>query len=91
MHKTIAKAAKILFTLLIMTLSPFVIVVIWGTIYVTVKAFNGSTLTAGIKSFKAVLAALVPYFPYLTIIPAALFLLIFIIKGYKRRLPGKSN
>ena len=80
MHNTMVKIVKILLSFLVMTLSPFVIVVIWGSIYVIVQLINGLSLTASIWSFKAILLGLVPYFPYLTTVPIILILLAFTSK-----------
>ena len=80
MHNTIMKIVKILLSLLLMTLSPFVLVLIWGFIYVIFQMVNGLALTSSISSFKAILLGLAPYFSYLTIIPVILILLIFILK-----------
>ena len=88
MHKMIAKILKILLSLLIMTLSPFVLVLIGGFIYVIFQLANGFALTASISSFKAILVGLTPYFPYLTTVPVILILLTFILK--KKRSSSKS-
>ena len=83
MNSTIVKLGKILLAFILMSLSPFVIMVIVGVMYVIVQLFNGLALTASISSFKAILVGLVPYFPYLTTIPVILILLAFIIKKRK--------
>ena len=88
MHKMIAKILKILLSLLIMTLSPFVIVLIGGFIYVIFQLANGLALTASISSFKAILVGLAPYFLYLTTVPVILILLTFILK--KKRSSSKN-
>ena len=80
MNNTIVKVGKILLSFILMSLSPFVIIMISGVIYVIVQLINGLALTASISSFKAILVSLVPYFSYLTIIPAILILLTFILK-----------
>ena len=66
-----------------MSLSPFVIVLIVGVMYVIVQIITGLTLTASINSFKSILVSLVPYFPRLTTIPVILVLLTFIMKKRK--------
>lgn len=71
-----------------MSLSPFVIIVIVGVIYVIVQLINGLTLTASISSFKSILVGLTPYFSYLTITPAILILLTLILK--KKRSSSKN-
>jgi hypothetical protein len=83
MYNTIVKLGKILLSLILMSLSPFVLIIIVGVMYVLVKLINGLTLTASISSFKVILVSLVPYFPYLTTVPVILLLLAFIMKKGK--------
>lgn len=83
MNKTIVKLGKILLIFILMSLSPFVIVLIVGVMYVIVQLINGLTLIASTNSFKLILVSLVPYFPYLTTIPVILVLLTFIMKKKK--------
>ncbi len=80
MHNSIVKLGKILLSFILMSLSPFVIIAILGVMYVIVQLINGLTLTASISSFKDILIGLVSYFSYLTILPAILILLIFLLK-----------
>ena len=88
MHNSILKLGKILLSFILMSLSPFVIIVLVGVMYVIVQLINGLALTASISSFKSILVGLVPYFSYLTIVPAILILLTFILK--KKRSSSKN-
>ncbi len=85
MQNIIIKIVKILQSLLVMTLSPFVLILIWGCIHVIFQLANGLALASSISSFKAIIVGLAPFFPYLTTIPIILILLAFIIKKGKRR------
>jgi hypothetical protein len=88
MHNSIVKLGKILLSFIIISLSPFALIVLVGVMYVIIQLINGLTLTTSISSFKAILVSLVPYFSYLTIIPAILILLTFILK--KKRSSSKN-
>ena len=88
MHNSILKLGKILLSFILMSLSPFVIIVLVGVIYVILQLINGLAFAASISSFKSILVGLTPYFSYLTIIPAILILLTFILK--KKRSSSKN-
>lgn len=43
-----------------------------GTVYVVIRVLTGLELSAAIGSLRAVIQKLIPYFPYLTILPIIL-------------------
>jgi hypothetical protein len=66
---------------LLLLLSPLATVAVIAAVYISVRVIGGLEFSAAITSFKAIFSIVKPYFPYLTIIPAALFILTQLIKG----------
>lgn len=75
------KFLKKLLFMLILLLSPMTMLALFGVIYIVVKILGGLELTTAFSSFKSALYTLIPYFPYLTIIPGVLFMLAYLIKN----------
>jgi peptidoglycan biosynthesis protein MviN/MurJ (putative lipid II flippase) len=65
---------KLLFMLLLL-LSPLVTLAVLGAAYIAIRVLSGFEFSASVNSFKEFIYNLRSYFPYLTIIPAATFIL----------------
>jgi len=65
---------KLLYVLLLL-LSPIASIAVLGAAYIAVRVISGLELSAAISSLITIINSVKPYFPYLTIIPAALFML----------------
>lgn len=66
------KFFKILSYLLLLIISPMILVVIAGAIYIGVQMVNGNSFSAGIQGLVGIFNQVQPYLPYLTGIPAVL-------------------
>lgn len=69
--------------MLMLLLSPLAALAVLGAAYITVRMISGLEFLAAVSSFKAIIYNLKPYFPYLTIIPAALFIIVQLKKKTK--------
>jgi hypothetical protein len=69
------KIFKRLLFMLLLLFSPLATIAVSGTAYIAFRVICGSEFSIALGSFKAIIYNLKPYFSYLTIIPAALFLL----------------
>lgn len=67
--------------MLLLLLSPLATIAVLGAAYIAFRMISGLEISAAVSSFKAIIYNLKPYFPYLTIIPAALFILAQLIKS----------
>ncbi len=67
--------------MLLLLLSPMATIAVLGGVYTAFRVIGGSEFSIALSSFIAVINNLKPYFPYLTLIPAALFLLPLLIKN----------
>lgn len=63
---------KIVSSVAILTISPFVIIIMIGLLYVSYCMLAGIPIIQGFQSYKNFIYSLVPYFPYLTTIPIAI-------------------
>lgn len=75
---------KKLLNVVMLILSPFATLVAFGVIYVFITVLTGVAPLVALNSFKALIFSFVPYFPYLTTIPAILVLVLLISKKLKR-------
>lgn len=69
--------------MLMLLLSPLAILAVLGAVYIVIRMISGLEFLAAVSSFKAIIYTLKPYFPYLTIIPAALFIVVQLKKKTK--------
>jgi hypothetical protein len=67
--------------MLLLLLSPLVTIAILGAAYIAVRVLSGLEFSTSVNSFKEFIYNLKSYFPYLTIIPAATFILAHLIKN----------
>jgi hypothetical protein len=70
---------KPLVYILLLVVSPFVLALIAGAIFLGGQIANGVELSKGVENLRAVVNWLIPYLPYITGLPA-LFVLLFLIK-----------
>lgn len=64
-------------------LSPLVLLALLGAAYVGIQMLNGIGAMAAVQAFLGFINNLMPYFPYLTTVPAALIVLMLLLKKYK--------
>ncbi|GLC29569.1 hypothetical protein [Clostridium omnivorum] len=76
--KNILKKFMYVFLLI---LSPLATLVVAGVIYVFIYMKIGISPLAALNSFKALIYGFMPYFPYLTAIPAVLLLILIVSKN----------
>lgn len=69
--------------MLMLLLSPLAGLAVLGAVYIVIRMISGLEFLAAVSSFKAIIYTLKPYFPYLTIIPAALFIIVQLKKKTK--------
>ncbi len=69
--------------MLMLLLSPLAVLAVLGAVYIVIGMISGLEFLAAVSSFKAIIYTLKPYFPYLTIIPAALFIVVQLKKKTK--------
>ena len=74
---------KLLYVVLLL-LSPLASLVLFGAAYVIIRLVSGMELLAAISSFKSLIYALIPYFPYLTVIPVVLILPLLILRKWSK-------
>jgi hypothetical protein len=74
------KIIKKLGFIVLLLLSPLASVVVIGAAYIMVRMVNGLEFLAAFSSLKEFIHSIRPYFLYLTLIPAVLFVLVQIIK-----------
>lgn len=67
--------------MLLLLLSPLATVAVLGAAYIAFRMITGVEFAIALSSFKTVIYSVKPYFPYLTIIPAALFILPQLLKS----------
>jgi hypothetical protein len=67
--------------MLSLLLSPLATLAVLGAAYIAFRMIGGLEFSTAVSSFKAIIYNLKPYFPYLTIIPAALFIFAQLIKN----------
>lgn len=75
---------KLLFIVLLL-LSPLATVALIGSIYVVVRILGGLDFAAALSSFRAVLSDFIPYFSYLTSIPAVLLFSALLMKKIHKK------
>lgn len=75
------KIFKRLLFMLLLLLSPLATMAVLGAAYIAFRVISGLGFSAAVSSFKAIVYNLKPYFPYLTIIPAALFIFVQLYKS----------
>ena len=66
--------------------SPFVLALIAGAIFLGVQFANGVDLSKGVENLRAVVQWLIPYLPYITGLPALLVLFFLMLR--KRQSPS---
>lgn len=72
---------KKLIYIVLLFLSPLATLALLGTIYVIGAMLGGMNLLTAVNSFKTLILSFMPYFPYLTIIPAVLVLSALFLKN----------
>jgi hypothetical protein len=77
---------KTLLSIILLIVSPMVLALIAGAIFLGVQIANGVELSKGIENLTAVVNSLIPYLPYITGVPALLVFFILIIR--KRKNPS---
>lgn len=75
---------KKLLYVVILILSPLATLVVAGVIYIFIKLLTGVAPLVALNSFKALIFSFVPYFPYLTTIPAIMVLVLLVSKKLKK-------
>lgn len=76
---------KPLVYILLLIVSPFVMALIVGAIFVGVQIANGVELSKGVENLRAVVNWLSPYLPYITGLPTLLVLFLLITRKRKSR------
>lgn len=79
-----SKIFKVLSGALLLFLSPFPILAVFGAVYIVFQMVNGMGFSEGFNSFMALLQSLRPYFPYLTTIPVVMILVSILLKNRSR-------
>jgi hypothetical protein len=74
---------KTLLSIILLIVSPMVLALIAGAIFLGVQIANGVELSKGIENLVAVVNWLIPYLPYITGVPALLVLFLLIIKKWQ--------
>ncbi len=72
--------------ILLLVMSPLVLALIAGAIFLGVQFANGVELSKGVENLRAVVNWLTPYLPYITGLPALLVL--FLLMTRKRQSPS---
>lgn len=72
---------KPLVYILLLIVSPFVLAIIAGAIFLGVQVANGVDLSKGVENLGAVVNWLIAYLPYITGLPAVLVLLFLITRN----------
>jgi len=70
--------------LFMLILSPLATLVAASLIYIFINVLRGIPPLVALNSFKALIYSFMPYFPYLTSIPAILVLVLLISKKWKK-------
>lgn len=79
-----SKLLKGILSLVILSVSPFIILAAVGIPYILYQVIGGFSIREGINSFVHLIYSLVPFFPYLTTIPILAVALMFLYKNRKR-------
>lgn len=67
--------------ILLLIVSPLVLALIAGAIFLGVQLANGVELSKGVENLRAVVNWLIPYLPYITGLPALLVLFFLITRS----------
>ena len=81
---------KIVSSVAILTISPFLIIIMIGLLYASYCMIAGIPIIQGFESYKNFIYGLVPYFPYLTTVPIVI-LGIFLLKKHAILSTTKKN
>lgn len=71
--------------LLLSVLSPFILIVVFGTLFSLIRLFTGAHFTDSFSYYLEGVLSLSPYYPYLTTIPLIAVLIPLFIKFKRKR------
>ena len=75
------KLIKVFLLIMGLLFSPIVLAVVAGLLFIFVKLLIGSNMFEAIQALKILINRIIPFLPYITILPAVLFVLGFIFKN----------
>ena len=78
------KLIKSLLLIMGFMFSPIVLAVITGFLFILWKLLIGSNLSGEFQSLKIIIDSIIPFLPYITVLPAVIFLLAILFKNKDR-------
>lgn len=78
------KLIKSLLLIMGFMFSPIVLAVITGFLFILWKLLIGSNLSGAFQSLKIIIDSIIPFLPYITVLPAVIFLLAILFKNKDR-------
>ncbi|PKO13345.1 MAG: hypothetical protein CVU39_19265 [Chloroflexi bacterium HGW-Chloroflexi-10] len=75
------KLIKVFLLIMGLLFSPIVLAVVAGLLFIFVKLLIGSNMFEAIQALKILINRIIPFLPYITILPAVLLVLGFIFKN----------
>ncbi len=85
-----SKLIKGILGIILATISPFIVLIVVGTLYALLNMIGGTTFTVSVRSFANFIISLKPFLPYLTTIPVVLVLLIVVLKRRRKDAASKN-